>query len=157
MDKAKRAELLKLVRSCHDVAEAARMAGVSMAEIRRSPKLKRELDEAYDLASSKLRSKLLERVLAGDGDLRMLMSILEHRGAQKPTEEAAGIGRIVVELVDSACQHCGQPTKANKRRPQRSTADRGNGLEDAAQPEPAAPVKQPFVRRYGPSVRMGGI
>ena len=160
MDRAQRGELLRHVRAGLDVVEASQLAGASMGEIRKGgAKLQREIDAAYDLATSRLRSKLLKGVLSGDGDLRLLAGVLEHReAAQAASAAEVGINRIQVSVVDAECANCGHRyANANSRRPQRSTADRGNGLEDAAQPEPAAPVKQPFVRRYGPSVRMGGI
>ena len=153
MDKGQRSKLLALVKAGHDVEEAAQMASVPMSAIDRAgPTLRRQIDDAYRLATSKLRSKLLEGVLGGDGDLRLLAGVLEHREATLPPSTAdGGITKIEVAIVDSACPHCGLRPHIN------------GGLADAPKPsptvesEPAAQVKQPYTRRYGPSVRMGGI
>ncbi len=154
MDKGQRSKLLALVKAGHDVEEAAQMASVPMSAIDRAgPTLRRQIDDAYRLATSKLRSKLLEGVLGGDGDLRLLAGVLEHReAAQTASAAEVGINQIQVTVVEAACPHCGLRPHTN------------SSLDDAPEPSPtvesepaAAQVKQPYTRRYGPSVRMGGI
>ena len=95
MDRARRAELLKLVRVGHDTEAAAAKLDISMAEVRKGgEKLRRELDDAFATASARLRAKLLEGALDGN-DLKLLSGILEQRKiAQQAATAENGINKI---------------------------------------------------------------
>ena len=159
MDKGQKEALVRHVRAGHDTEAACAMLGIPMVEIRRGgKKLQNELSDAFATGSARLRSRLLEGVLGGDGDLRMLANVLEHREATQTASAAKnGVDAIRIQIVDARCPHCGRQPY-----PTDTANGEAHGLPgDVPVPEPAEesaePAKQPFVRRYGPSVRMGGI
>ncbi len=129
------------------------MASIPMSAIDRAgPMLRRQIDDAYRLATSKLRMKLLEGVLGGDGDLRLLAGVLEHREATLPASAVdAGISKIEVSVVSAACPFCHRRPHIN------GSLDDAPEPPPAVEPEPAAQGKQPYERRYGKSVNVGGF
>ena len=156
MDSGQRRELLKLIRSGLDVEAGAAKLGISMAEVRKGgAKLQRAINDSFALASARLRAKLLEGALDGN-DMKLLSNILERReAAQVAAAAAAGIRAIRVEMVEAKCPHCGKRPYINEAAPEAQGISQA--VADQPRPEPAAQVKQPYTRRYGPSVRPGGI
>ena len=156
MDKARRAELLKLVRVGHDTEAAAAKLDISMAEVRKGgEKLRQDLDDAFATASARLRAKLLEGALDGN-DLKLLSGILERREiAQQAATAENGINKIVrVILTEANCPHCGKSYRNGNdavRGPLHSPRLRGNGsLDDASQEpdaEPPPDSKPPPARK----------
>ena len=157
MDKGQKDALLRNLRGGHDVQEAAQMASVPMAELNKAgPTLRRQVDDAYRLATAKLRSKLLKGALEGDGDLRLLAGVLEHREAAQTASAAEDkIDTITIKIVDARCPHCGQQPYANSAA--RGLPGDAPEPEPADEPEPAKPAKPAYERKYRSFTPMGGL
>ena len=125
MDKGQKEALVRHVRAGHDTEAACAMLGIPMVEIRRGgKKLQNELSDAFATGSARLRSRLLEGVLGGDGDLRMLANVLEHREATQTASAAKKYGS-----QSSNPKPCGKNPDAG-----RSTARNSCALKTAKTP-----------------------
>ena len=102
-----RKRLLELVTSGHDLESAAHLVGMPIATIKADPELMTEVAEAYRVATSKLRARLLS-VANEDADTRTLGRLLDHREAMQlalPVEskDLGGDGGFAVRLKELTC------------------------------------------------------
>jgi hypothetical protein len=86
---AARKRLVELVRGGLDVAAAAAELDLDLDAVHADRELMAELNRAYHVATAKLRSRLLSRVLESDGDDKLLASLLEKREAAEAAMAAA--------------------------------------------------------------------
>ncbi|WP_037449250.1 hypothetical protein [Sinorhizobium fredii] len=82
-----RQKVLDLVRAGHEPSEAAAMAGTSLDQLDEATT--REVYASFKAVSARLKAKLMERALSGDGDAKLLASLLEQREKALESNEEA--------------------------------------------------------------------
>jgi hypothetical protein len=150
-----RKELLRLVEVGNDLEAACSLAGVKPAVVRADKALMAEVHEAFVVATAKLRGQLLQRLLADDGDDKILAQALERREqAQAAMAQAADVGgaasdrrkQMIDDLMREVEAHA-VIHKANLRREiEAELKAEGRLREIEILPPPPKPKSQPSLR-----------
>ena len=106
LSRARREELLTKLRNGHDLEAAAAALGIGEKQIDAAgSKLAGEIDQAFKIGTSRLRSRLLELSLSNQ-DASALARLLDKR-EQQAEAVAPDITLIRRVIVSARCPHCG--------------------------------------------------
>ncbi len=109
MNQEQRTEMLKLVRGGYDPEGAAVELGLPMSAVTKAgKKFRKQLDEAYRIATGRIRAKLLKSALA-DSDTTMLVKLLAARESREAEADPQPITLIKRIIIEPLCPHCGKP------------------------------------------------
>ncbi len=127
LSKALREELLTKLRNGHDLKAAAAALGIGEKQIDAAgSKLAGEIDQAFKIGTSRLRSRLLELSLSNQ-DASALARLLDKR-EQQAEAVAPGITLIRRVIVSARCPYCGKrPVVRDGEAKARQFHPRGNG------------------------------